>query len=280
MNKTEKARQFEVARVAALPDNVKAAMASWPEYRPGYMHNHSPERQLHCMAAIHRIAAAWGGECLGREYAGIKSKLQCRCAHGHVFEVMGESIQRGYWCRTCYDDRRRFTIEDMQALAKKHNGRCLSETYVGSQTPVQWQCEKGHTWWAKPNKVQLGSWCKACFVDSKRTKVADLQVIAHARGGECLSGDPISSTVKVRWRCIRGHEWAAYPGNVKKGSWCPECAVLERIHKKGSKARRKYENSERHNVYEYGTLPLAPRSRATLEAGEQQPELTGPEDLP
>lgn len=257
MNKTEKARQFEASRVAALPEAVKAALATWPEYGPGS--ERSAQRHVQCMAAIHRIAHAWGGVCHDQTYSGIKGKLRCRCLHGHEFVTLAESVQRGNWCRTCYDDRRRFTIADMQALATKHNGVCLSDIYIGSQTALQWQCEKGHTWWAKPNKVQLGTWCKPCSIDNKRIKVAELQVVAHARGGQCLSADPISSTVKVQWRCAHGHEWAALPGQVKKGSWCPQCAILARIHKKGSKARRKYEVSARHSVYQYGVLPLTPK---------------------
>ncbi|MBB5190624.1 hypothetical protein HNQ50_001346 [Silvimonas terrae] len=260
MNKTEKARQFEAARQAALPDAVKAAMATWPEYGRGY--NHSLERRTQCMAAVHRIAAAWGGLCLDNEYTRAKDKLRCRCAHGHEFESLAESIQRGYWCRTCYDDRRRFTMEDMHALARKHNGLCLSDTYVGSQSHLQWQCEKGHIWLAKPNKVQLGHWCNACNLERRRIKAAELQAIAQARGGECLSEDPIFSRVNVRWRCARGHEWAALAGTVRRGSWCPQCAILARIHKKGSKARRKYEASDRHQVDGAELLAQKPETQA------------------
>ena len=38
----------------------------------------------------------------------------------------------------------KLTIEQMQALARKHRGKCFSKRYVNNRTKLRWQCAKGH----------------------------------------------------------------------------------------------------------------------------------------
>jgi hypothetical protein len=55
-----------------------------------------------------------------------------------------------------------------------------------------------------------------------------MRALATGRGGECLSDAYGTSAHPMRWRCKRGHAWAASPANIKGGSWCPVCARVER----------------------------------------------------
>lgn len=50
------------------------------------------------------------------------------------------------------------------------------------------------------------------------------KVLAIERGGECISGEYITSKTKLKWRCKNGHEWEAVPDSIKQGTWCPYCA--------------------------------------------------------
>lgn len=66
-----------------------------------------------------------------------------------------------------------------------------------------------------------------------------MQALARERGGECLSNAWVSTQHKLQWLCARGHAWSTTPATVLKGSWYPQCAILERC---GSDmARRRYE---------------------------------------
>ena len=57
--------------------------------------------------------------------------------------------------------------------------------------------------------------------------IEQMQVLAEARGGSCLSTVYVNGSTKLRWRCAEGHEWDAMPGNLRnRGSWCPKCAGL------------------------------------------------------
>jgi hypothetical protein len=56
-----------------------------------------------------------------------------------------------------------------------------------------------------------------------------MQVVAEGRGGVCLSTEYVNNKNHLRWRCEEGHEWDAIPNDVKRGSWCPECARVARM---------------------------------------------------
>lgn len=56
----------------------------------------------------------------------------------------------------------RFTIEEMQELAGKKGGRCISERYVNTGTRLHWQCAKGHEWTAFQGQLRQGLWCSPC----------------------------------------------------------------------------------------------------------------------
>ena len=59
----------------------------------------------------------------------------------------------------------------------------------------------------------------------KKLTLDEMQAVAQARGGECLSTRYEHSKVHLRWRCASGHEWEATPASVKMGAWCRQCAA-------------------------------------------------------
>ena len=56
----------------------------------------------------------------------------------------------------------KLTIKEMQKIAKKRGGKCLSHRYINSRTKMKWQCKMGHQWFAIPDSVKRGFWCKRC----------------------------------------------------------------------------------------------------------------------
>lgn len=58
-----------------------------------------------------------------------------------------------------------------------------------------------------------------------RRPMVELQAIASAYGGQCLSPQFLGAREALRWRCAAGHEWTATPSNVRDGTWCHLCRV-------------------------------------------------------
>ena len=161
------------------------------------------------------------GVCLQSEYVNSKTKLKIKCSDGHIWETLQSNLKKGHWCPACANQER-LTIEDLKSIAKTRKGKCLSETYINANTPLLWQCQKGHKWLAPAGRIKAGSWCLKCSGSAKLTLLT-FQEIAIKRGGKCLSKAYKNANSKLEWECSNGHKWMARANHVKRGSWCPTC---------------------------------------------------------
>jgi hypothetical protein len=78
---------------------------------------------------MHAIANKKSWKCLSNTYEGIFSKLKWQCTKGHVWEREAHGILSGDGCPYCAGVAR-LTIEEMQKLAEKKGGKCLSNIYI------------------------------------------------------------------------------------------------------------------------------------------------------
>jgi hypothetical protein len=113
---------------------------------------------------MREVAAEKGGKCLSEEYVNNKTPLLWECGEGHRWEVRPYNVVRvGTWCPSCWAERQRLGIEQMQEVAAEKGGKCLSEEYASNKTPLLWECGEGHRWEARPDSVvRVGTWCPVC----------------------------------------------------------------------------------------------------------------------
>jgi len=178
---------------------------------------------------MRKIATQRGGKCLSDEYINSGANLAWQCAKGHTWDATPNSVKGGTWCPKCAG-KVRLTINQMEILAGSRDGKCLSQNYINSATPLKWQCSKGHIWKARPNDIQTGKWCPKCGGTEKLT-IQEMQNIAKERGGRCLSQTYLNGVTPLKWQCSEGHTWRATPAAVKKKEWCPRCSngISERV---------------------------------------------------
>ena len=119
--------------------------------------------------------------------------------------------------------KRRLTLAKMQEAAAGLGGRCLSKEYATLRTRMRWRCAQGHEWEAQAQNVRRGKWCMHCSGKMRKT-IENMQALAQARGGLCLSSTYKNMTTKLRWQCEYSHRWKARPHLVQLGQWCPKCA--------------------------------------------------------
>jgi len=180
---------------------------------------------------MQEAAQARGGKCLSDIYVNARKKLEWQCAKGHKwFTIPDNVINKNSWCPKCAGlANRKWTIEQMQELATHRGGKCLSAEYKGWETKLKWECAKGHIWLARPGNIKTNNaWCLKCSGKKKPT-IEEMQMVAKAKGGKCLSAKYMGRATKLKWECSKGHRWWAMPAGIKiEGNWCPECAVLNR----------------------------------------------------
>ena len=63
----------------------------------------------------------------------------------------------------------------------------------------------------------------------RKLTIEEMQEIAKSRGGKCLSKKYVNSRTKLEWECAEGHRWEVLPNDVKRGSWCSQCAGNKKL---------------------------------------------------
>jgi hypothetical protein len=181
---------------------------------------------------MREIAESRGGSCISEGYVNTATKLCWRCREGHEWNAAPLHIKGGHWCPLCARVAR-LTLQEMNSIAARKSGQCLSAEYLGSAKPLRWRCAVGHGWNARPASVKSGSWCPYC-ARNRELEFEQLRQIARERGGRCLSTEYKNSHTPLLWECRQRHRWSARPANIKggtrkKGSWCLECYNTRRV---------------------------------------------------
>jgi|SRR5579862_670395 len=208
-------------RWSAVPQSIKRG--SWCPVCAGV-------RRL-TLEEMQRLAESRGGKCLSKCYLNGGSKLIWRCSEDHEWRATPCQIKQGHWCPFCARVAR-LSLYELQRVAARKGGQCLSLEYVNSSKLLKWRCIVGHEWEARAASIRAGGWCPAC-AHNQRLKLEEMQEIARERGGRCLSTSYENGCTPLMWECELGHRWNAPPARVKngarrKGAWCPECCNLRR----------------------------------------------------
>jgi hypothetical protein len=130
---------------------------------------------------------------------------------------------------------RKLTLEEIQRNAARFGGRCVSQTYIDSLTPMEWECAAGHRWRAVAHAVRQGHWCKRCSDERLRLPATAVHAVAAARGGKCLAERYTNSQAKLDWECALGHRWRSSFNSVKQGAWCPQCRAEARAEERATR---------------------------------------------
>ena len=180
---------------------------------------------------LRKIAEQKGGILLSTQYHGIFEPLEWECEKGHKWSTPANQIKNNdTWCPYCIG--RHKTIDDMQLLASKFEGLCLSDKYINNNTHLLWQCKLGHKFKSKPANVYSGYWCPICgrlkaSLSRRKYSIGDMQKLAESKNGKCLSTEYLGYKTKLDWECENGHQWSASPEiMIRNNKWCKECKKL------------------------------------------------------
>jgi hypothetical protein len=58
-------------------------------------------------------------------------------------------------------------------------------------------------------------------------KMSEILEFVSKKGGKCLT-NYTNSRIKLKFQCVKGHEWLAIWSNIKFGTWCPICYKISR----------------------------------------------------
>jgi hypothetical protein len=188
------------------------------------------------------VAKQKGGKCLSTVYVNIDTKLKWQCGEGHEWMATPYSVEKKSWCPFCawkeagkhfkqHEGILKYHIKDMQKFAADKGGKCLSDKYINSSSPLLWQCSEGHKWKTRSSKIIMGQWCRICGnKQAGKKKILDYKVyqkLAKKHDGQLLTPEKnyVNGNTPMKWQCKFGHIFTTKPAYIKNSdSWCPTCA--------------------------------------------------------
>ena len=172
--------------------------------------------------------------------AGSQVILKWRCANGHVIsrsvkrrvKVQQCSVCSNYQLEVGYNDLASVSPHLLSELAEPDFDATTVSAF--SDKKLAWKCSLGHVYQASiRNRTQQGSGCGVCsgrFVlsgfNDLRTRVPEVLEMWNYERNLDVRPEYIAtfSSLRVWWKCDRGHEWQGVVANISSGSGCPTCA--------------------------------------------------------
>jgi hypothetical protein len=95
----------------------------------------------------------------------VGKKVWWRCIGGHSWQAtIYNRTKNKSGCPVCARNAsRKHTIEDIQAIAKKRGGKCLSQNFESSRLKLKFCCKEGHVWETRADAIlYTNKWCPLC----------------------------------------------------------------------------------------------------------------------
>jgi hypothetical protein len=176
-------------------------------------------------ARLRLVVQSHGGAIVTPEYVSSQTKMRFRCAAGHEWEAVPNSILQGMWCRRCaitrnQERRRQGVFLRIREVAARHGNELLAHGFVSSHTPMLMRCARGHELRRLAATIEGNARCPQC---REEDWLAEIRRRAAEHGGACLSKRVRDAAARVRLVCARGHRFESTATRVKAGHWCPRC---------------------------------------------------------
>ncbi len=107
-------------------------------------------------------------------------------------------------------------------IVNKYNGECLSGSFKGKSTELEFICQKGHLFKKTPAKILKGIWCPEPPCNEKARDVNKVKTYIEEKGGVLLS-EYKNNHSPIEFQCENGHinttTWQSL-----RVSWCCKCS--------------------------------------------------------
>ena len=151
------------------------------------------------------------------DYQGQKKYITLICPEHGEFTIRADNLQE---CQKCINHYR-YTIQDVQNIANKHNITILE--YINSKSSIKCKCNKCNTefttYFASLNNNLI---CPECTRQLKHKKFIDK--LYEINPDIIILTEYQKTEENVLCKCkICNYEWCATPHNLLHGTGCPSC---------------------------------------------------------
>ncbi len=173
---------------------------------------------------------------------GSHARVWWRCKNRHSWTAAVYARSAGAGCPYCAGRKVMAGYNDLASMyptlarqwdQEKNLPLVPVDVSAGSQRPVWWRCEKGHSWRAAVRSRVAGCGCPVCarrrLAPGENDLASTYPALAKQwdaeKNGALTPRDVMPGTEKkVWWRCQNGHSWrASVSTRTYAGSGCPYC---------------------------------------------------------
>ena len=154
------------------------------------------------------------------DYINNSTKIRHKCKHGHIYKQSPNSHLRGRGCPICNNTKK--SHEQYLKECKEKGYDLPIEGYINNSTKIKHKCSKGHVYSQSPIHHLNGSGCPICKGNKKKFSEKYLQECKD-KGYDLPIEDYLSSIVKVKHMCSKGHIYKQKPYSHLEGYGCPIC---------------------------------------------------------
>jgi hypothetical protein len=151
------------------------------------------------------------------DYSTSNENMTVQCPNGHIIEKKWSSLQTGYGCPICSDNK--YSNEEVNAIFTSAGWRIIGD-YVNVNTPVLAECPNGHYVEKTLSMLLQGTGCRVCAgIDTLTNEEIDRLLDEGWR----RIGDYENANKPFALQCPRGHVVNMFWGSYQQGHRCKEC---------------------------------------------------------
>ena len=195
------------------------------------------KQRSHSVESMQQIAAQKNGKFLSKTFNSVNDRYRWKCLKNHEWIAAPSDVIRGSWCKKCSLDSLKIPLDVAIAVARKHDGECLSTSIDNSFGKLTWRCSEGHEWESRLNNVMhKNSWCPRCAKDKLsdaawNTKLANLIEYLKLHDFKSIGSDTTFNGIAIgQWVELQRRSWKknqlkhSRQSQLEKIGWVRDCA--------------------------------------------------------
>lgn len=101
----------------------------------------------------------------------VQLTVRICCDRGHEYETRIQNVIGKSRCPHCAFNRK--TFEEVEGFLESHGYKLLSESYRGTQKPIEVECPKGHSFSTRFGNFQYSTYCPGCNISLGEKQLAE-----------------------------------------------------------------------------------------------------------
>jgi hypothetical protein len=173
---------------------------------------------------VSEFYAKHGCTLLETEYKGMTQKLRFLCKCGEIGCKRFANFKLKPGCAKCFARSKKLDYEYVRKAFEAVNYTLVSETYEGSNSKLEYICDKGHHGFITWRNFNSGQRCRTCKYDKMRESIDDIRKQVEEEGYTLLTKEFKNAWQKLDMICPNGHhvsiKWSHFKNDGQRCRYC------------------------------------------------------------